>query len=479
MRTVRVLDSLRTQRSNYSTSENITLAADVYSADAAGRVNFTFTVLDPSQKVVFTHTGNSIPGTVGAGGGEVGNVPIGRFYTTSGNYTLQAGATTDTGQSATGSSVFSVFSPVIVLSYPSNGAQDLSDQMLTFRWVGSGASKYRISVCDNQSFYNTPYTAETIDTSITYPQNPTDSRQRLVGGKVYYWKVEGLDGLNNQIAVSPTPFAFTVKQTGSSSSTRDLAVSAITLGQDAVAPQINVKVDIKNTGGSSESNISVTLYAGGMVYGTQKIDLINTGETKTLSFSFEPPAVPDGQPLFVSATHSLYDDNIQNNILTTALQIKAPPTKPIYGKILGRVTAQREKGEGSGIEDVRIRYSGPAGGEVFTGSGGQYKIDDLPEGTYAIKATHPEYEPAELTVNVEKGKPSTNSDLAMVKRKAPVYSAADIWQIIKDNVSKEIAAEFDGYDLKEIRGVDRQELNELIGQLKDKKAKVTEATVGY
>ena len=475
MRSVKTLDSLNIQRSNFSSNENITFACEVFSAAATSRISFTFTVYDPRGAQVFRHAGNSIPGSIGIGGSQVGNVPLSSLFTTFGNFTLEATATPDTGAPVTQRTTFSVYSPIITLSYPANGALDLVDQPLIFRWVASGASRYKIYVDDDQSFYNTLFTDFTQDTLYSYPMNVSDPRQRLSSGTQYWWKIEGLDASGNVVARSPTPFSFTLKQSGSTSSTRDVAITAITLGPDAEPPQINVNVEVKNLGGTSENNIVVTLYIGGTLYGTQRIDLINSGETKLLSFNASVPDLAPGQPLFISASHNLYDDNIRNNILTQSIVLKESYFNSKYAKIIGKVTSTAS---GKGVSDAKVSYGGPKSGEVYTRGNGQYKIEQLPDGAYTLKVTCPKYISQEQTINVEKGKAYPNFDFELVgETGGSAFTVSDIWELIKPSISKDILGKLDGYTIYEIKGAGEDELNDIANQLKDKKAKITSAEV--
>ena len=472
---VRVLDSLRTPRSAYSSSENITLAAEVLSSEKGASISFDFTVTDPSGVVVFHQTGNAIPGTIGSGGSEVGNVPLSRLYTSAGNYTLKVTATPLGGAPASQSTMFSVYSPIVTLSYPANGALDLMDQPLIFRWVGSGASQYRITFGDNMGFYNPLLIANTMDASFTYPMAPTDQRQRLAGGQVYYWKVEGIDSAGNTVARSPVPFSFSLKKSGSSS-TRDLAITAIVLDPSVAAPQMSLNVDLKNNGGAPENNVTITLYAAGMQYGTKQVPVINANETKTINFIIDAPDVTPGAPLFVSAMHNVFDDDPKNNILTVALKPDESFFKAKYAKVSGQNYRRRQTERG--LEDIKISYSGPSSGEVYSGAGGQYKIENLLPGDYKLTATNANYEPAELSVTLEKGKAYPNNDLVLIKKAGPaVYSLDEIWSAIKPGVGADIIKELDGYGLSDVSGVDKDILMNIVTQLKSGNAKVTSATL--
>ncbi|MFH1368657.1 MAG: CARDB domain-containing protein [Elusimicrobiota bacterium] len=479
LRSVKILDSLRTARDKYSSSERVTFSAEVYSASAGERINFSFVVFNPLNTQVFTHTGNSIPGTAGAGGSELANVPISQFYSGFGNYALEVTATPIGGSAVKQRIAFTVYSPIIILSYPGNGAKDLIDQPLTFRWIGSGASKYKLYVDDDQAFYNTMFTFETMDTFCSYPQNPSDTRQKLVSGQVYYWKVDGLDAVGNKVASSQVPFSFSLK-TDVGSTTSDVAVTAVALGGEITPAQIPIDVTLKNQGGRAESNITVTLYISGMVFGTYKVPFLNVGETKVINFKVEPASLVPGQPLFVSATHDLFDSNFQNNIFTTVIRLNQNIFKDRLAKILGRITMEGEgKGEGKGIESAKISYEGPKAGEVLSGDGGQYKIEGLPTGIYQLKVTHADYKEEKREISIEEAKPYTNVDFKLVRKESKQFTLDEIWGVISEKLSSDILKELNGYQISEIKGAGEKDVFALVDQLKNGKAKITEANIEY
>lgn len=478
LRSVKTLDPLRSSRDKFSSSERITFKAETYSDSDAGKINFTFNVYDSVNKKVFSHVGNSIPGTTGNGGSEIASVPISQFYTSPGNYRLEVTATPGAGAAVTGSQAFSIYSPIITLLYPGNGAKDLIDQPLTFRWVASGASKYRIYIGDNQAFYNAMLIQETFDTFFSYPQNPTDTRQKLVSGQVYYWKVEGIDAAGNKVASSQVPFSFSVKSEGGSN-TSDVAITAIALGGDIGIGQVPIDVTVKNQGGRIESNITLTLYVSGMVYGTYKVDFLNVNETKVINFKIDPSGLAPGQPLFVSVTHDLFDSNIQNNIFTAVIKLKQDIFAGRLAKILGKISEAKEQGEGKGIDGVKVTYEGPKAGEILSGEGGQYKIEGLPIGTYQLKTAHPAYKEAKREISVEEAKPYTNVDFVLERKESKQYTLDEIWAMLQERLSSGIMMELEGYELSEIKGISEKDLFAYMDQLKAGKAKITEAKIEY
>lgn len=324
IRSVRTLDSLKAPRSSFSSNETITLACEVYSATDEGVVSFTYVITDPRGARVFRHSGNSIPGTVGAGGTELAHIPISGFFTTFGTFTLAVTAAPAAGAAVTRTTTFSVQSPAITLSYPPNGVQNIIDQPLIFRWMASGAARYRITVDDDPSFYNALFTETVQDTAFAYPVNPFDPRHRLAGGTRYYWKIEGLDAQGNRIAQSAVPFSFTLMSAGSqTASTRDIALTDVTLaGEDGLAGA-TFAVTVRNNGGLTESSIAMTLYIDGTERGSHMIDRIQSGEVRQVMFTAAAVPREPGRPLLVSASHSFFDDDVRNNIVTRSLAVVA------------------------------------------------------------------------------------------------------------------------------------------------------------
>ena len=265
---------------------------------------------------------------VGTEKSSIKNIPIGDFYEGSGKYTYTAvvnvehDSVTDT---ATKAMDFYVYSPSLTLSYPTNGAKDLIDKPLTFRWVSSGATKYRVYVDDDKSFYNCLFQTgkgeypDPQTTYFQYPTSPQDPRQKLAGGVVYWWKVEGLDNEGNVVAKTPVPFSFTLKETAPSMTTKDLAVTDIILDEKSTAGELKFNVLLKNQGGMVISNTRVTLYVNGVpVVPHQVLDFINVGETKTLTF---PGGASREKMVTVSAAIDFSDDNMKNNMLTEAFTL--------------------------------------------------------------------------------------------------------------------------------------------------------------
>lgn len=341
IKNISVFDSAGRERTIYSSTEKITFSVTCYNnCKNAQRIYFNFYVCGPKGETVFTHIGNSAAGNVGVGGSSIKNIPISDFYESPGKYIYRAQVwmaiadTTSLPPSATSQMVFYIYSPSIILSYPANGAKDLIDKPLTFRWVSSGATKYRLYVDDDKGFYNCLFqtgSGEYPDPQTTYfqyPTSPQDTRQKLAGGVLYWWKVEGLDNAGNVVAKTPVPFSFTLKETAPSTATKDLAVTDIILNEESTASELKFNVLVKNQGGTGISATRVNLYINGVpVIPYQVLDFINTGETRTLAFLC---GASREKIVTVSAAIDFPDDNMKNNMLTKTftLALEQRPYEP-------------------------------------------------------------------------------------------------------------------------------------------------------
>ncbi len=189
---IEVLDITGAARASFSNNEKIRIQAKVNNASASPNfIRFTFSITSPTGGQVFSHTGNAVPGRVGNAATRVSGLSIDRIFTGPGIYTLTSTAELD-GQTVSQSATFTVSSPNIILLYPPNGAQDVGDKPLIFRWNSSGATKYRLTVGETPSFFNSVFSETTTGGQdfFSYPENPSDSRARLASGTNYYWKVE-------------------------------------------------------------------------------------------------------------------------------------------------------------------------------------------------------------------------------------------------------------------------------------------------
>lgn len=315
-------DSGGAERATYSNNERLSMTARLNNAVAsANRVQFTFKILNPNGVPVFTHTGNSVPGSAGNSASQVSGILISKFFTGPGNYTFQADAVLD-GQTVSQAASFTVSSPNIIMVYPPNGARDVSDKPLSLRWVSSGATKYRVTVGDNASLYNSVFSGLTNggENFLNYPENPADQRANLSSGQVYYWKVEGLDNSGNVVARSEVPFNFTAR---TASLTRDLAVSALeTTG--VVSAEVFFRVKVSNQGGTSEANVPLRLSLGGLPAAGSPMTLPQMSPSDTREYTFSAPIPMDQAQSLAIACVEFFDDNVPNNC--KSLQVMRPTT---------------------------------------------------------------------------------------------------------------------------------------------------------
>lgn len=320
------VDTAGNSRTNFNSTESIGFLQKVNNtASSLNLIAFTYNVTDPNNKQVFSHSGNAAPGLItGESASQITGISVSQIYTVPGNYTLTTTASLD-GQTLTQQATFNISSPILTLLYPSNGATDLIASPLTFTWSGSGASRYRVSVDDDISFYNTLFIGLTngSETSFNYPDNPTDSRQKLAAGQLYYWKIEGLDANGNKVSEAGTPFTFTLFR--ASSKSRDIAVTNIEVLPELPVDEIGVYafgVTIKNQGNQTESNIPVNLYVNG-------VPAKNTGNPMTSIAPLETQrlimqgAVPSNMTMAIAlATVDFFDDNVQNNRMTINIDVR-------------------------------------------------------------------------------------------------------------------------------------------------------------
>lgn len=450
-------------RTSFSNSERIRLFASVsISRDDTKNIQFTFVVKDPAGKVVLRQSGNSIPGQAGSGGSSF-DIAISKFFTHPGTYTLEVTATAPSGSvspgSVSGSATFSVTSPQITLLYPPNGATDLLDRPLIFRWAGTGAAKYRLSVDDDSGFFATLFTGETSLTEFTYPTDPPDIRQRLQAGILYHWKVEGLNLDGTVAAVTAFPFTFTIAAPAAPPTSRDLAIEKI--AQDPAAMNaVKVDVFVRNQGGKSETQVPVNLFANGAFVGNQTLASIGAGGTAVASFY--PKPFPSGNTLFTAGL-DFFDDYNKNNILSASLFIVAPEVPKILGKV-------EEEGDPSGLYGIILSYEGPTGksGRVASGPGGQYKIDDLIAGEYTVTVEHPDYLPARRKVTLD-SRAMPNVDFVLQPKP---LSQADAAALLLRQVPPDVARRLEGYDLVDIEVPPGTDLTVLVRSVYRKKARI-------
>lgn len=317
-----VYDSAGGARQTFTTAEAITLRQSVSNAvTSLNPITFTFKIRNPAGAEVFTHSGNSAPGTAGTAQTQLAGIAISSFYSSPGNYTFVGTASLDA-ETVTQQAAFMISSPNITPIYPPYGARGLSDKPLTFRWTASGATRYRVTVSDNAGLYNALHTAVNAgESSYSYPENPSEPRAQLVPDQVYYWKVEGLDASNNRISESSV-YNFSMKSQASAQ-TRNVSISALTLSAPVLdfEKPINMKATLQNSGSATESNISVKLSIGGIAAqdSPKQVLSIAPGEKQELSFT---AFMPQGQEQGLAvACADLFDDNMQDNCRTMLLSM--------------------------------------------------------------------------------------------------------------------------------------------------------------
>lgn len=319
-----VLDSNGSPRATFSSNETIGFSQNVFNGVASlNRTAFQFEVVAPNGNIVLRHSGNSTPGSVGNATARITGISVAGFYQGPGTYTVRATATLD-GTPLVQTQTFTISSPNILLIYPPNGSTGLSDNPLTFQWFSSGANTYRISIGDNPSLYNAFLVQTTAAgaSSFTYPQNPTDDRQKLTSGTMYYWKVEGLDISGNVVAQSPVPFSFGVATVAL---TRDLAVTVLDVaGSPDASGAIPFTITVSNQGTTTESNVPLKFTIGGLPVAGTPIDLppMMPGESKSYSLSGRIPA-DQAQGLAIACL-TIFDDTVANNCKT--LTVTRPTT---------------------------------------------------------------------------------------------------------------------------------------------------------
>lgn len=438
---VQAKDANGAARTTFSSTEKIMLTAVAnISVIDSQNLQFIYEVRDPNGTLRLTQIGNSIPGSVGSGGSSL-TVDISRFFSVPGMYTMtaiaRAPSTSVAPGDATATTTFLITSPVITLTYPPNGAMDIADSPIVFRWAATGAAKYRLTVAQDAAFFQGASSFETLATEYTYPTEPPDTRQRLQAGTVYYWKVEGLNSDNSIAATSAFAQTFTVKAQAAPPSARDIAIVGI---QQDITETTKVKIDVlvKNQGGKAESSIQINLFypsaSGPLNY---IIASIASGETQTVSFY--PTGYLSGN-VFFFASCDFFDDNNRNNVLSMQLNI----TGAASAKILGKVD---EVGEPSGIEGVAVTIKGSNVSQaVKTGGGGQYKFEGLAPGDYTVEVLSPaDFEQSQpQNVSCPQAQAYPNIDFHL----KPKLKPAD--QALKDAVAAmppALAQEFNGYDI--------------------------------
>lgn len=332
-----VLDQTGAQRATFSTNEKIGFIQIVNNGVfSANRIFFQFSVTAPNGNIVFRHVGNSVGGTVGNAASQVNGLAISGFVQGPGLYTLKALANLD-GVPLEQTQTFTISSPNLLLIYPPNGAQNLTDNPLTFQWYSSGASTYRVTVGDNPSLYNALYVQVTGigASSLTYPQNPSDPRERLSSGQTYWWKVEGLDVNGNVVATSQVPYNFSVSNT---SLTRDMAVTSLdVVGAIDSGGNIPFNIVVKNQGNTTETNTPLRVTLGGLTAPNTPITVpqMSPGDSLTFNVSAAIP-VDMGEGLAIACL-TIFDDTVSNNCKTLTVTRPAALSSGTFAQDCGSV----------------------------------------------------------------------------------------------------------------------------------------------
>lgn len=333
---ITVLDVTGAQRATFSTNESIGFIQIVNNGAASGnRIFFQFQVTAPNGNVVFRHVGNTVGGTIGNAASQINGLSISGFAQGPGVYTLNGTASLD-GVPLTQTVTFTISSPNLLLIYPPNGSQNLTDNPLTFQWYSSGAVTYRVTVGDSPSLYNALYVQTTSPgaSSLTYPQNPTDARQRLSTGQSYWWKVEGLDVNGNVVAISQMPYSFSVANT---SLTRDLAVTELEIsGAMDYSGNIPFRITVKNQGNTTESNVPLRVTLGGLTAPNTPITLPQMSPSDVQTFDVSAPIPTDMNQALAIACLNLFDDAVANNCKTISVN---RPTALSTGSFAGDCAA--------------------------------------------------------------------------------------------------------------------------------------------
>mgnify|MGYP001567019970 FL=1 len=336
-----VLDQTGAQRATFSTNEKIGFIQIVNNGVfSANRIFFQFSVTAPNGNIVFRHVGNSVGGTVGNAASQVNGLAISGFVQGPGLYTLKALANLD-GIPLEQTQTFTISSPNLLLIYPPNGAQNLTDNPLTFQWYSSGASTYRVTVGDNPSLYNALYVQVTGigASSLTYPQNPSDPRERLSTGQTYWWKVEGLDVNGNIVATSQVPYNFSVSNT---SLTRDMAVTALdVVGAIDSGGNIPFNIVVKNQGNTTETNTPLRVTLGGLTAPNTPITVPQMSPGESLTFNVSAAIPVDMNEGLAIACLTIFDDTVSNNCKTLTVTRPAALSSGTFAQDCGSVSGDQ------------------------------------------------------------------------------------------------------------------------------------------
>ncbi|MBU3954998.1 carboxypeptidase-like regulatory domain-containing protein [bacterium] len=411
-----VTDSVGALRSFFSSTERINLRIESFCSAPVSpdRIYYRFYIKNPSGAQVFYHDSNSTEGNTGAGAAALKNIPM-SFYSGPGLYRFKAELVVGGIVQATDETKsFTVFSPVITLIYPPDAVTDLMDKPVTFRWVASGASKYKVYVDDEKSFYNPLWTGETPASYIQYPLNPSDDRQRLSGGTQYYWKVEGISSDGKKVAASDVR-AFILKKESVSSSYRNLAITALEYDPMSSPPdRVILKAAIINMGNQSETGIKLNLFVGGILSGFTQINSLMPQEKTVVVFEI---AGVFRENIIVTVMIEGADENAKDNVMTKSFSVNLPEEWRNVPKILGRVV---EAGTDNGLPGIKLFLVGPVTRDTVSGSGGQYKFENLSSGQYKISVLAEGIEGEPVSVNVTEDRAYAGNKIEAASASGPL-----------------------------------------------------------
>ncbi|MCD6413382.1 MAG: hypothetical protein J7L54_04480 [Elusimicrobia bacterium] len=470
---VSVMDSLGNSRTSFSSNEKISMRIESNCTSAVSRIYYRFYIMNPSGVQVFYHDGNSTEGNVGSGAASLRNIPLSSVYSSVGIYTFKGEVVVDGIVQDSKSTTFTIYSPQVTLTYPPDGVKDLIDKPVTFRWMSSGASKYKIYVDDEMSFFNPIWTDETSASSISYPLNPSEDRQKLSGGVVYYWKVEGLSADGSVVATSPTPFSFSLKEESQSTSFRNIAITDIKYDLSSNPPDaIKIIVDVANQGSQSVSNLKINLFIDGAPAGNSVVSSLLPGSEKNIIFAVGKIY---RETVLVTATADIADEVTKDNILTKAISIPLPDEWRNVPKIIGRVVV---KGTKNGVSGIRVKLEGVVNREDVTKPGGLYKFEKLSPGQYKVKVEETDdYFGGEIQVNIadERAYPVDDIEIEPKEKltEGKKYTIEESWKIVKDKIKdKKILEELAGYKIYEFNVLPYGDVGEVVDGIKQGKIKI-------
>ncbi|OGR78317.1 MAG: hypothetical protein A2X32_02150 [Elusimicrobia bacterium GWC2_64_44] len=313
---VAALDGSGNSRTTFTNTETIALRQIVSNSVASdSMIQFIFTVYNPSGGAVLRHEGNSARATLGNSNSQLSGVAIARFYSVPGVYKFRAEARLGV-DTVIQEASFQISSPNINLIYPPNGARGLTDKPLTFRWVASGASTYKVTVGEGPGLYPLKHQGNSASGMYSYPENLDETEKLSMDPSLYYWKVEGLDAAGTKIAES-NAYSFSLKSESASQS-KNVAVTSLELigGGTDLTQEMQFMVVVQNTGGQSVTNVALKMTLGGLPSpeSPKDITMLMAGAKENRSFkAFMPPGQEEGLAV---ACVDVFDDNIPDNCKT-------------------------------------------------------------------------------------------------------------------------------------------------------------------